>query len=88
MINAESGKAQKSRRIIRQGDEMMGLVDKLLAWAVFGFLALVMIMSLCMIIYYGQMIFSEIRYEKERRMKDINENKATTSENSGVDDKQ
>lgn len=59
----------------------MGLVDKLLAWAVFGFLALVMIMSLCMIIYYGQMIFSEIRYEKERRMQDINENKATTSEN-------
>lgn len=65
----------------------MGLVDKLLAWAVFGFLALVMIMSLCMIIYYGQMIFSEIRYEKERRMKNIDENKATTHENSGVDDK-
>lgn len=59
----------------------MGLVDKLLAWAIFGFLALVMIMSLCMIIYYGQMIFSEIRYEKERRMKDINEKAATTSEN-------
>lgn len=67
---------------------MMGLVDKLLAWAIFGFLALVMIMSLCMIIYYGQMIFSEIRYEKERRMKNINEKAATTSENSGVDDKQ
>ena len=67
---------------------MMGLVDKLLAWAIFGFLALVMIMSLCMIIYYGQMIFSEIRYEKERRMQDVNENKATTSKNSGVDDKQ
>ena len=66
----------------------MGLVDKLLAWAIFGFLALVMIMSLCMIIYYGQMIFSEIRYEKERRMKNIDENKATTSENSGADDKQ
>ena len=66
----------------------MGLVDKLLAWAIFGFLALVMIMSLCMIIYYGQMIFSEIRYEKERRMKNINEKAATTSENSGVDDKQ
>lgn len=60
---------------------MMGLVDKLLAWAVFGFLALVMIMSLCMIIYYGQMIFSEIRYEKERRMKNIDEKAATTSEN-------
>ena len=66
----------------------MGLVDKLLAWAIFGFLALVMIMSLCMIIYYGQMIFSEIRYEKERRMKNINEKTATTSENSSVDDKQ
>ena len=67
---------------------MMGLVDKLLAWAIFGFLALVMIMSLCMIIYYGQMIFSEIRYEKERRMQDINENKATTANKTGVDDKQ
>lgn len=66
----------------------MGLVDKLLAWAVFGFLALVMIMSLCMIIYYGQMIFSEIRYEKERRMKNIDEKTATTSENRSVDDKQ
>lgn len=66
----------------------MGLVDKLLAWAVFGFLALVMILSLCMIIYYGQMIFSEIRYEKERRMQNIDEKAATTSENSGVDDKQ
>ena len=66
----------------------MGLVDKLLAWAIFGFLALTMIMSLCMIIYYGQMIFSEIRYEKERRMKNINEKAATTSDNSGVDDKQ
>jgi hypothetical protein len=65
----------------------MGLVDKLLAWAIFGFLALVMIMSLCMIIYYGQMIFSEIRYEKERRMKDINEKAATTSEKCNVDDK-
>lgn len=64
------------------------MVDKLLAWAIFGFLALVMIMALCMIIYYGQMIFSEIRYEKERRMKDINEKATTTSENSGVDDKQ
>ena len=64
----------------------MGLVDKLLAWAVFGFLALVMIMSLCMIIYYGQMIFSEIRYEKERRMQDINENKATTANKAGKDD--
>lgn len=67
---------------------MMGLVDKLLAWAIFGFLALVMIMSLCMIIYYGQMIFSEIRYEKERRMQDIDEKAATISENSGADDKQ
>ena len=66
----------------------MGLVDELLAWAIFGFLALVMIMSLCMIIYYGQMIFSEIRYEKERRMKNINEKAATISENSGADDKQ
>lgn len=66
----------------------MGLVDKLLAWAVFGFLALVMIMSLCMIIYYGQMIFSEIRYEKERHMQNINEKTATTHENSGADDKQ
>lgn len=66
----------------------MGLVDKLLAWAIFGFLALVMIMSLCMIIYYGQMIFSEIRYEKERRMKDINNKAATTSEKRDVDDKQ
>ena len=66
----------------------MGLVDKLLAWAIFGYLALTMIMSLCMIIYYGQMIFSEIRYEKERRMKNINEKAATTSDNSGVDDKQ
>ena len=65
----------------------MGLADKLLAWAIFGFLALVMIMSLCVIIYYGQMIFSGIRYEKERRMKDINEKAATTSENSGADDK-
>lgn len=66
----------------------MGLVDKLLAWAIFGFLELVMIMSLCMIIYYGQMIFSEIRYEKERRMQDVNEKAATTSENSGAEDKQ
>ena len=64
----------------------MGLVDKLLAWAIFGFLALVMIMSLCMIIYYGQMIFSEIRYEKERRMKNINEKAATTSEKRNADD--
>ena len=64
----------------------MGLVDKLLAWAIFGFLALVMIMSLCMIVYYGQMIFSEIRYEKERRMQNINEKAATTSESTGVDD--
>ena len=53
-----------------------------------GFLALTMIMSLCMIIYYGQMIFSEIRYEKERRMQNINEKTATASENSGADDKQ
>lgn len=67
---------------------MMGLVDKLLAWAIFGFLALVMIMSLCMIIYYGQMIFSEIRYEKERRTQGIDEKAATISENSGADDKQ
>ena len=66
----------------------MGLVDKLLAWAIFGFLALVMIMALCMIVYYGQMIFSEIRYEKERRMQNINEKAATTSENSGAEDKQ
>ena len=66
----------------------MGLVDKLLAWAIFGFLALVMITSLCMIIYYGQMIFSEIRYEKERRMKNINEKAATTSEKRDVDDNQ
>ena len=66
----------------------MGLVDKLLAWAIFGFLALVMIMSLCMIIYYGQMIFSEIRYEKERRMQNINEKTATTSEKCDVDDNQ
>lgn len=66
----------------------MGLVDKLLAWAIFGFLALVMIMSLCMIIYYGQMIFSEIRYEKERRMQNINEKAATTANKTGVDDKQ
>ena len=64
----------------------MGLVDKLHAWAIFGFLALDMIMSLCMIIYYGQMIFSEIRYEKERRMKDINEKAATASEKCDVDD--
>lgn len=66
----------------------MGLVDKLLAWAIFGFLALVMIMSLCMTIYYGQMIFSEIRYEKERRMKNIDEKAATTSEKCGADDEQ
>ena len=64
----------------------MGLVDKLLAWAIFGFLALVMIMSLCMIIYYGQMIFSEIRYEKERRMKGIDEKAATTANKAGKDD--
>ena len=66
----------------------MGLVDKLLAWAVFGFLALVMIMALCMVVYYLSLFFSEIRYEKERRMKDIDENKATISENRSVDDKQ
>ena len=66
----------------------MGLVDKLLAWAIFGFLALTMIMALCMIVYYGQMIFSEIRYEKERRMQNINEKATTTSENSGAEDKQ
>lgn len=66
----------------------MGLVDKLLAWAVFGFLALVMIMALCMIVYYLSLFFSEIRYEKERRMQNINEKAATTSENSGVNDKQ
>jgi fatty acid desaturase len=65
----------------------MGLVDKLLAWAIFGFLALVMIMALCMIVYYLSLFFSEIRYEKERRMQNINEKTATTSENSGADDK-
>lgn len=66
----------------------MGLVDKLLAWAVFGFLALVMIMALCMVVYYLSLFFSEIRYEKERRMQDINEKATTTCENSGVDDEQ
>ena len=66
----------------------MGLVDKLLAWAIFGFLALVMIMALCMIVYYLSLFFSEIRYEKERRMQNINEKAATTSENSGAEDKQ
>lgn len=66
----------------------MGLVDKLLAWAIFGFLALVMIMALCMIVYYLSLFFSEIRYEKERRMQNINEKTATTSENSGAEDKQ
>lgn len=65
----------------------MGLVDKLLAWAIFGFLALVMIMALCMIVYYLSLFFSEIRYEKERRMQNINEKATTTSENSGADDK-
>lgn len=64
------------------------MVDKLLAWAIFGFLALVMIMALCMIVYYLSLFFSEIRYEKERRMQNINEKTATTSENSGADDKQ
>ena len=64
------------------------MVDKLLAWAIFGFLALVMIMALCMIVYYLSLFFSEIRYEKERRMQNINEKAATTSENSGADDKQ
>ena len=67
---------------------MTGLVDKLLAWAVFGFLALVMIMALCMVVYYLSLFFSEIRYEKERRMQDINEKATTTCENSGVDDEQ
>lgn len=64
----------------------MGLVDKLLAWAIFGFLALVMIMALCMIVYYLSLFFSEIRYEKERRMQNINEKAATTSEKRDVDD--
>lgn len=64
------------------------MVDKLLAWAIFGFLALVMIMALCMIVYYLSLFFSEIRYEKERRMQNINEKAATTSENSGAEDKQ
>ena len=64
------------------------MVDKLLAWAIFGFLALVMIMALCMIVYYLSLFFSEIRYEKERRMQSINEKAATTSENSGAEDKQ
>lgn len=64
------------------------MVDKLLAWAIFGFLALVMIMALCMIVYYLSLFFSEIRYEKERRMQNINEKATTTSENSAVDDKQ
>lgn len=64
------------------------MVDKLLAWAIFGFLALVMIMALCMIVYYLSLFFSEIRYEKERRMQNINDKAATTSENSGADDKQ
>ena len=64
----------------------MGLVDKLLAWAIFGFLALVMIMALCMIVYYLSLFFSEIRYEKERRMQNINEKAATTSEKCDVDD--
>lgn len=64
------------------------MVDKLLAWAIFGFLALVMIMALCMIVYYLSLFFSEIRYEKERRMQNINEKTATTSENSGAEDKQ
>lgn len=63
----------------------MGLVDKLLAWAIFGFLALVMIMALCMIVYYLSLFFSEIRYEKERRMQNINEKAATTSERCDVD---
>lgn len=57
------------------------MVDKLLAWAIFGFLALVMIMALCMIVYYLSLFFSEIRYEKERRMQNINEKATTTSEN-------
>lgn len=64
------------------------MVDKLLAWAIFGFLALVMIMALCMIVYYLSLFFSEIRYEKEKRMQNINEKAATTSENSGAEDKQ
>ena len=64
----------------------MGLVDKLLAWAIFGFLALVMIMALCMIVYYLSLFFSEISYEKERRMQNINEKAATTSEKCDVDD--
>ena len=64
------------------------MVDKLLAWAIFGFLALVMIMALCMIVYYLSLFFSEIRYEKERRMQNINEKTATMSENSDADDKQ
>lgn len=62
------------------------MVDKLLAWAIFGFLALVMIMALCMIVYYLSLFFSEIRYEKERRMQNINEKAATTSEKCDVDD--
>lgn len=63
------------------------MVDKLLAWAIFGFLALVMIMSLCMIVYCLSLFFSEIRYEKERRMQNIDEKAATTSEKCDVDDK-
>jgi len=55
------------------------MVDKLLVWAIFGFLALVMIMALCVIVDYLSLFFSEIRYEKERRMQNINEKAATKS---------